>query len=88
MIVALLFVMVGMMDASLFDPKERQGLLWWPMIVLFVVGHAFLLGVLASVLRGIRRNKESWFGDRAIKGVYLPWLYYFIGIWAKVWYFH
>jgi hypothetical protein len=87
MVLGLFFALVGMMDASLFDSKERQGLLWWPMIVIFVVGHAFLLAMLVSVIRGVRRNEESWLGDRAIRGLYIPWVFYFIGIGAKVWYF-
>jgi hypothetical protein len=88
MVVGLLFAIVGMMDASLFDPRERQGLLWWPLIVIYVVGHAFLIGMLVSVIRGIRRRGESWLGDRAIRGLYIPWIFFFIGVGAKVWYFH
>ena len=87
MIVALLFVMVGMLDAWLFDAKERQTLPLWPAIVFFIVGHAFLVGMLVSVIRGVRRKEESWFGDRAIKGLYITWVYYFFGVFAKVWYF-
>jgi NADH:ubiquinone oxidoreductase subunit 6 (subunit J) len=85
--VALLFVMAGMMDVSLFDAKERQGLLWWPIAVLYVVIHAFLIAMLVTVIRRVRRKEESWFGDLAIKGLYIPWIYYFLGVFASVWYF-
>jgi hypothetical protein len=88
MVVGLLFAIVGIMDASLFDARERQSLLNWPAIVIYVVGHAFLIGMLVSVVRGIRRKQQSWFGDRAIRGLYIPWIFYFIGVGAKVWYFH
>jgi hypothetical protein len=87
MIVALLFALVGMLDASLFDPKERQTLPLWPAVGFFVIGHAILIGMLVIVIRKVRRKEESWFGDLAIKGLYIPWVYYFFGVFAKVWYF-
>jgi hypothetical protein len=88
MIVGLFFALIGIMDASLFDAKERASIRQWPFILLFVLGHAFLLGMLVSVIRGVRRKQESWLGDRAIKGLYIPWIYFFLGVAAKVWYFH
>ena len=88
MIVALFFALVGIMDASLFDPHERDRLPFWPAVLVFVVGHAFLLGMLASVVLRVRRKQDSWWGDLAIKGLYAPWIYYFVGVGAKVWYLH
>jgi hypothetical protein len=87
MIVDLFFVLVGMMDGALFNPSERSTLLQWPVIVFSVVGHAFLFGMLVVVIRRVRRKEASWFGDLAVKGLYVPWFFYFFGVWAQAWYF-
>lgn len=88
MAVYFVFTLVGLMDASLFDARERPDLRQWPIALLFVAGHFLLLAMLVVSIRHIRRHRESWVGDRAIRGVYIPWLFYLIGIGAKVWYFH
>jgi uncharacterized protein (DUF608 family) len=72
MIIAFVFAMLGIMDASILDPKDRQTLASWPAILISVAGHAILLGMLIHVMRQIRRKQESWWGNLAVKGLYAP----------------
>ncbi len=82
-----LFTLVGIGAASMFDPREPHDW-YWPPIVILIVGHLFLLMAPVATVRQIRRDHESWFSDRAIRTIYLPWFFYLLGVVAKVWYFH